>query len=287
MEEIEATVLLPAHNEEANIAAIVEKIRARHPHFEVLVVDDGSTDGTLEAARGAGARILSHPYNIGNGAAVKTGLRHASGRWVIMMDADGQHNPDDIARLWEHRDRYDMVVGARTASSQTALHRDAANRVYNTLASYVTRFRVEDLTSGFRLVKRSAAAKYLPLLPNTFSYPSTLTMAYLRSGESIRYVPIETGKRKGRSKIKPLQDGVRFLLIIMKIATIYSPLRIFRPVSLFLFLTGISYYGYTFVTRHRFTNMSALLLTTSITIFMIGLVSEQIAQMRHDRTGPE
>lgn len=287
MEEIEATVLLPAHNEEANIAAIVAKTRERHPHFEILVVDDGSTDGTLEAARSAGARVLAHPYNIGNGAAVKTGLRHASGHWVIMMDADGQHNPDDIARLWEHRDRYDMVVGARTASSQTTLHRDAANWVYNTLASYVTRFRVEDLTSGFRLVKRSTAAKYLSLLPNTFSYPSTLTMAYLRSGESIRYVPIETGKRKGSSKIRPLQDGVRFLLIIMKIATIFSPLRIFLPVSLFFFLTGISYYCYTFVTQHRFTNMSALLLTTSITIFMIGLVSEQIAQMRQDSAGQD
>jgi glycosyltransferase involved in cell wall biosynthesis len=283
MEEIEATVLLPAHNEEANIAAIVEKIKDRHPGFELLVVDDGSMDGTLTAARNAGARVVSHPYKIGNGAAVKTGLRQASGRWVLMMDADGQHNPDDIARLWEHRNRYDMVVGARAASSQTALHRDLANWVYNTLASYVTGFRVEDLTSGFRLVKKATAAKYISLLPNTFSYPSTLTMACLRSGESIRYVPIETGKRKGRSKISPFQDGVRFLLIIVKIATIYSPLRIFLPVSLAFFLTGISYYCYTFVTQHRFTNMSALLLTTSVIIFMIGLVSEQISQMRQDR----
>jgi glycosyltransferase involved in cell wall biosynthesis len=283
MGDIRATVLLPAFNEEDGIEAVVGRARELHPDFEVLVVDDGSTDATAERAEKAGARVLSHPYNIGNGAAVKTGLREASGRWVVMMDADGQHDPADIARLWEHREKYDMVVGARAKGSRTPLHRDAANGIYNALASYVTRFKVEDLTSGFRLLRREAARKYLYLLPNTFSYPSTLTLAYLKSGRSIRYVPIKTGRRKGSSKIRLFQDGTRFLLIIMKIATIFSPLRVFIPVSLFFFLAGLFYYGYTFVTAHRFTNMSALLLTTSVVIFMIGLVSEQISQMRLDR----
>jgi glycosyltransferase involved in cell wall biosynthesis len=283
MGDIRATVLLPAFNEEDGIEAVVGRARELHPDFEVLVVDDGSTDATAERAEKAGARVLSHPYNIGNGAAVKTRLREASGRWVVMMDADGQHDPADIARLWEHREKYDMVVGARAKGSRTPLHRDAANGIYNALASYVTRFKVEDLTSGFRLLRREAARKYLYLLPNTFSYPSTLTLAYLKSGRSIRYVPIKTGRRKGSSKIRLFQDGTRFLLIIMKIATIFSPLRVFIPVSLFFFLAGLFYYGYTFVTAHRFTNMSALLLTTSVVIFMIGLVSEQISQMRLDR----
>jgi len=283
MGDIRATVLLPAFNEEDGIEAVVGRAKELHPDFEVLVVDDGSTDATAERAEGAGARVLSHPYNIGNGAAVKTGLREASGPWVIMMDADGQHDPADIARLWEHREKYDMVVGARAKGSRTPFHRDAANGIYNALASYVTRFKVEDLTSGFRLLRKEAARKYLYLLPNTFSYPSTLTLAYLKSGRSIRYVPIKTGRRKGSSKIRLFQDGTRFLLIIMKIATIFSPLRVFIPVSLFFFLAGLLYYGYTFVTVHRFTNMSALLLTTSVVIFMIGLVSEQISQMRLDR----
>jgi glycosyltransferase involved in cell wall biosynthesis len=287
MGDIRATVLLPAFNEEDGIEAVVGRAKELHPDFEVLVVDDGSTDATAERAERAGARVLSHPYNIGNGAAVKTGLREASGRWVVMMDADGQHDPADIARLWEHREKYDMVVGARARGSRTPLHRDAANGIYNALASYVTRFKVEDLTSGFRLLRKEAARKYLYLLPNTFSYPSTLTLAYLKSGRSIRYVPIKTGRRKGSSKIRLFQDGTRFLLIIMKIATIFSPLRVFIPVSLFFFLAGILYYGYTFVTAHRFTNMSALLLTTSVVIFMIGLVSEQISQMRLDRTDTE
>ena len=287
MTEVKATVLLPAFNEEENIAPIVEKIRALHPDFEILVVDDGSSDSTAEAARQAGARVFSHPYNVGNGAAVKAGLRRASGRWVIMMDADGQHDPADISKLLAYGEEYDMVIGARTRGSDTSRHRDTANWVYNALASWVTKFKVEDLTSGFRLVERKTVRKYLPLLPNTFSYPSTITMAYLKSGKSIRYVPVTAGARKGTSKIKPLQDGTLFFLIIMKIATIYSPMRVFLPVSLLFFLTGVSYYGYTFITSRRFSNMSALLFTTSIIIFMIGLVSEQIAQMRYDREDRE
>lgn len=287
MEKVEGTIILPACNEEAAVGETVKKVRAVHPDFEVIVVDDGSTDRTASVAREAGAVVVSHPYNIGNGAAVKTGLRRATGEWVLLMDADGQHDAGDIAALWDHRENYDMVVGARGKDSETLLHRDAANWVYNALASYVTRFRVEDLTSGFRLVKREMARKYLYLLPNTFSYPSTITMAYLKSGRSIRYVPIRAGARRGVSKIRLLHDGTRFLLIIAKIATFFSPFRVFLPVSLLFLFTGLFYYLYTFVTSHRFTNMSALLLTTSVIIFMIGLVSEQISLLRQDRADSE
>ncbi len=280
----EVTVLLPAYNEEQAIAGTIQKIRELYPDFEILVVDDGSTDNTLKVAMDAGANVWPHPYNIGNGAAVKTGLRMAQGEWIVMMDADGQHRAEDIARLLEYKDSFDMVVGARTSRSETRLHRDIANKLYNWFASYVTKFRVEDLTSGFRLVRASTVRQFIYLLPNTFSYPSTLTMGYLRSGRTVKYVPIQTKKRKGRSKIKLFQDGTRFFLIITKVATLFSPMRVFLPTSAFLFFLALGYYLYTFITQGRFTNMSALLFNSSLIVFMIGLVAEQISQMRYDRT---
>lgn len=279
----EVTVLLPAYNEEQAIAGTIQKIRELYPDFEILVVDDGSTDNTLKVAMDAGANVWPHPYNIGNGAAVKTGLRMAQGEWIVMMDADGQHRAEDIAQLLEYKDSFDMVVGARTSRSETRLHRDIANKLYNWFASYVTKFRVEDLTSGFRLVRASTVRQFIYLLPNTFSYPSTLTMGYLRSGRTVKYVPIQTKKRKGRSKIKLFQDGTRFFLIITKVATLFSPMRVFLPTSAFLFFLALGYYLYTFITQGRFTNMSALLFNSSLIVFMIGLVAEQISQMRYDR----
>ena len=282
-QSVEVTILLPAFNEEQSIGKTIRKIKHLYPDYEILVVDDGSTDRTREEAVMAGAHVWKHPYNIGNGAAVKTGLRYASGEWILMMDADGQHQPEDIARLLEHKNDYDMVIGARSRGSNTSWHRDLANMIYNRLASYVTKFKVEDLTSGFRLVKNDRINKYIYLLPNTFSYPSTITMAYLRSGLSIKYVPIQTLARKGKSKIKLFQDGVRFFLIITKIATLFSPFRVFLPVSFLFFIIGLGYYLFTYITQHRFTNMSMLLLSSSVIIFMMGLVSEQISQIRYDR----
>lgn len=278
------TIILPTYNEEQVIRKTIQKIKSLFPDFEILVVDDGSTDNTMREAIEAGANVWPHPYNMGNGAAIKTGIRNAQGDWILMMDADGQHNPEEIKSLLEYKDQFDMVVGARKMSGQASLPRCLANGVYNWLASYVTKFKVEDLTSGFRLVRKDVARKFLYLLPNTFSYPSTLTMAYLRSGFTVKYVPINTRKRVGKSKIRILQDGTRFFLIITKIATLFSPLRVFIPVSAILFMSGVAYYLYTFITIHRFTNMSALLLSTSIIIFMMGLISEQITQLKYDRT---
>lgn len=279
----EVTVIIPAYNEVQIVGDTIRQIKDLYPEFEVLVVDDGSSDGTMQEALDAGANVWPHPYNIGNGAAVKTGLRCAQGEWILMMDADGQHRPEDIAKLLEHKDRYDMVVGARSSGSETAFHRDVANKIYNWFASYVTKFEVKDLTSGFRLVKSEVARQYIYLLPNTFSYPSTLTMAYLRSGRSVKYASIQTLARKGKSKIKLMSDGIRFLLIISKVATLFSPLRVFLPISSFLFIIGLLYYLYTFLSAGRFTNMTALLFSSSLIIFMMGLVSEQISQMRYDK----
>ncbi|MFO7605360.1 MAG: glycosyltransferase family 2 protein [Desulfurivibrionaceae bacterium] len=281
--QTEVTILLPAYNEELAIGSTVRNLRDRYPGYEVLVVDDGSSDDTARMAEEAGARVKSHPYNIGNGAAIKTGLRAATGDWIIMMDADGQHEPEDVARLLVYQEGYDMVIGARTRKSDTSMHRDIANKLYNAMASFVCKFKVEDLTSGFRLIRRETAMEFIHLLPNTFSYPSTLTLACLRSGLGIKYIPIETRRRKGKSKIKLFQDGARFFIIITKIATLFSPLRVFLPISFLFFITGFGYYAYTFITANRFSNMSALLLSTAIIIFMMGLVSEQITQLRYDR----
>jgi glycosyltransferase involved in cell wall biosynthesis len=278
------TVVLPAFNEAEVVGETVKRIRELHPDFEVLVVDDGSTDKTMQSAMDAGANVWPHPYNIGNGAAVKSGLRAARGDYVVLMDADGQHDPEDIARLLEQADRFDMVVGARTRASKTKAHRNLANAIYNRFASYVTKFKIEDLTSGFRVMRRATVEQYIYLLPNTFSYPSTITMAYLRSGRSVAYVPIETARRVGKSKIKLVRDGTRFLLIITKIATLFAPLRIFMPVSVVFFLLGLGYYAFTYLTQGRFTNMSALLLNSGVIVFLIGLVSEQVTQLKYDRT---
>ncbi len=277
------SVVIPALNEEPVIGKTVSRIRELYPDFEVIVVDDGSTDQTARVAEQAGARVIRHPYNIGNGAAVKTGIRRASGSLVVIMDGDGQHDPADISRLLAEAEKYDLVVGARSGQSQASLGRRLANGIYNRLASYVGKFSIEDLTSGFRVFRRKTVLNYLYLFPNTFSYPTTSTLAYLRSGLTIQYVSITAAKRTGKSKIKPFQDGSRFLLIILRIATLFSPLRIFLPVSLFFLTMGMGYYGYSFCTSHRFTNMSALLMSTGIMIFLMGLISEQITQMRYDR----
>jgi len=276
-------VVIPAYNEEPVVGLTVSKIRELYPDFEIIVVDDGSTDHTAEHAERAGAKVVRHPYNIGNGAAVKTGIRRASGDLVVVMDGDGQHDPKDIRKLLEEADKYDLVVGARSSESQASFGRRMANWFYNRLASYVGKFPIQDLTSGFRVFRRKTVLNYLYLFPNTFSYPTTSTLAYLRSGLTIHYVPVVAHKRVGKSKIRVIRDGSRFLLIIIRIATLFSPLRIFLPVSLLFLTVGTCYYGYTFFTSHRFTNMSALLMSTGIMIFLMGLISEQITQMRFDR----
>lgn len=281
----EVSVVIPACNEAGTIGEVIERIRVLYPDFEIIVVNDGSQDTTAEVAREAGAVVYSHPYNIGNGAAVKSGIRVASGDILVFMDGDGQHDPEAIQRLLEHMPTYDMVVGARSWRGHSSWGRALANAAYNALASYVSRFPVQDLTSGFRAVKAEIARSFLYLLPNAYSYPTTLTLCVLRNGRSLKYVPVRTRERaSGSSRIKIVHDGLRFLLIIARICTLFSPLRVFVPVSVFTFLLGLAYYLYTFFLWGRFTNMSALLFTTSVLIFLIGLVSEQICQMRFERS---
>jgi len=286
MKKLTVTVIIPAYNEAEVVGGLVSRIRELYPDFNVIVIDDGSTDDTVARAIQAGAEFYSHPYNIGNGAAVKSGIRVAEGDILVFMDGDGQHDPGDIEKLLEHMPDFDMVVGARTFLEHASIGRAFGNRVYNWLASYVAKFAIKDLTSGFRAVKTEVVRHFLFMLPNTYSYPTTLTLGVLRNGWSVKYKPIKISKRKtGNSKINLFSDGVRFFMIITRICTLYSPMRVFLPVSMFMFLLGFGYYIYTFITMTRFTNMSALLLTTSVVIFMMGLVSEQICQMRSERRG--
>jgi glycosyltransferase involved in cell wall biosynthesis len=279
------SVVLPAKNEEQGLARTLPLLRQALPDAEIIVSDDGSTDGTAEVARQHGACVVAAPYSMGNGAAIKRGARAARGEIIVFMDADAQHDPAYIATLVRKLDEgYDMVVGARDASGQANRGRGAANAFYNRLASWMTGHRVADLTSGFRAVRTSRFREFLHLLPNGFSYPTTSTMAFFRSGYPVAYVGVPVGPRIGRSHIRPLRDGLRFLLIIFKIATLYSPLKLFLPAAFGFGVLGSAYYAYTYTTEGRFTNMSALLLSAAVIVFLIGLVSEQITNLTYVRS---
>jgi len=285
MNKSKISIIIPVYNEADAIGDLVLKIRSLYPDFEVIVINDGSTDDSAAVASNAGVFVYSHPYNIGNGAAIKSGIRIASGDILVFIDGDFQHDPEDIGKMLEYFPDYDMVVGARSMGGQASFGRAIGNKVYNWLASYVAKFLIQDLTSGFRAVKSDIARQFLYLLPNTYSYPTTLTLGVLRNGRSVKYIPIKINQRKtGKSNISLFRDGVRFFMIIAKICTLYSPMRIFLPVSLVMFLLGLGNYIYTFATSGRFTNMSALLCVTSILIFMMSLISEQICQMRVERS---
>jgi len=278
------SIIIPAKNEESGLGVILPELRKHYPDQEIIVVDDGSTDGTVSVCHAHNVRVVSHPYSMGNGAAVKTGARIAGGEILVFMDADGQHRPEEVAQLVETLNQgFDMVVGARGNASQASLGRLYANNFYNRVASWMTGHKIADLTSGFRAVVGTKFRDFLHLLPNGFSYPTTITMAFFRAGYAVSYVPINAKSRLGKSHISPIKDGVRFLLIIFRVGTLYSPLKLFLPISLIFFFLGLGYYLYTYITTERFTNMSALLFISSILVFLIGLISEQITMLLYQR----
>jgi glycosyltransferase involved in cell wall biosynthesis len=278
------SIVLPAKNEGKSLPPLLASIADLYPSAEIIVVDDGSTDETKSLRIPNNGRLITSPYSMGNGAAIKAGARAASGSVLAFMDADGQHQPQDLARLLEKlQEGYDMVVGARTAGSQANIGRSMANWFYDRLAGWMVGHRVDDLTSGFRVVRTSKFREFIYILPNGFSYPTTITMSFFRAGYPIAYVPIQAQTRNGKSHISPIRDGARFLLIIFRVGTLYSPLKLFVPVSFSFFATGLGYYVYTFLDAGRFTNMSAVLFTTSILIFLIGLVSEQVTNLLYSR----
>lgn len=283
------SVIIPAMNEEKVVGGVIRKVRAvlgEHGiKHEVLLINDGSSDNTETVAKAAGARVITHTYNLGNGAAVKTGIRNALGDVCVMMDADGQHDPYDILRLIEKIDQYGMVVGARSRETQSSWYRNIANTIYNLLASYVCDRKIPDLTSGFRAVHTSLARQFLYLLPNTFSYPTTITLSIIRAGHCVGYIPIQAGKRVGKSKIKVFRDGFRFLMIIFKITTLFSPMKVFLPISIFTFALGILWYLFTLVVFGiYFPPASVILVLSGLLFFLMGLISEQIALLRFDKS---
>jgi glycosyltransferase involved in cell wall biosynthesis len=274
--------VIPAFNEGPAIGPLVADLNAAARWLEILVVDDGSTDETAERAARAGARVIRHPYNKGNGAAIKTAIRQADGKFILIVDADGQHRPSDAGRLVSQLETYDLVVGARAPSTQASRSRRLGNALLNAIAGFLAGRPIPDLTSGFRAARRDSLLEFLHLLPNGFSTPTTTTLAFIRAGYSVRFEPIDAASRQGESKIRLGSDGVRFFLILLKVITIFSPLRIFIPISLAAFVAGAAYAAWTIATQSHVTNSSVLLILLSVVIFLIGLVSEQISSLRFE-----
>jgi glycosyltransferase involved in cell wall biosynthesis len=276
------SIVLPAKNEASGLTQLLPTLRREFTEAEIIIVDDGSSDDTAAICARFDVICLRHPYSIGNGAAIKSGARHASGDVLLFMDADGQHDPNDIKKLLAKLDEgFEMAVGARAVDTHASMARRIANAIYNRFASYMTGNRIDDLTSGFRAARARHFKRFLYLLPNGFSYPATSTMAFFRSGLPVAYVPIRAKAREGKSHIRLINDGLKFLMIILKIGTLFSPMRLFLPLSAMLFLFASGYYAYTFALNHRFTNMSALLYMSSMLTFLIGILGELISSLHY------
>ena len=278
----QVSVVIPACNEAEAIGDVVRELASAAAWHEIIVVDDGSADGTGEAAARAGARVIKHPYNKGNGAAVKSAIRAASGEFILIIDGDGQHKPSDAVALVARLGEYDLVVGARSSATQAGSTRRWGNAMLNRLASFLSDRAIPDLTSGFRCARREYLLEFIHLLPNGFSTPTTTTLAFLRAGYNVAFHPVEARQRAGNSKIKLTRDGPKFFLIVLRVITIFSPLRIFVPVAAISFLLGAGYGIYTLITETHVAPTAALLITLGVVILLIGLVSEQISALRFD-----
>lgn len=278
------TIAMPAYNEGHAIAGVIAAVQAQVPGAEVLVIDDASSDDTAATARAAGARVISQPYNKGNGAAIKTAIRNCRGDVLLIIDADGQHDPADIPRLLQHMDRYDMVVSVRSQESHASRTRSVGNRLLARFASYVAQMEFADLTSGFRAMRTDVIREFVHLLPNRYSWPTTSLLCFAKAGYSIRFVPIAALRRTGgRSQQKLFRNGFKFMTIILRIVMLFSPLRVFFPVSVVMFgLSLLAYLASVFFGTGgwlKIPNATSTLFTGAIVIFMFGLLAEQIVAL--------
>ena len=276
------SIIVPAYNEADAIAGLVGALRTASIWHEIIVIDDGSSDATAQHAAAAGATVVRHPYNKGNGAAVKTGIRTATGEYILIVDGDGQHRPEDAQRLVARLGEFDLVIGARSSGTQATSTRRFGNRALNALASYLTDREIPDLTSGFRAARREHLREFLHLLPNGFSTPTTTTLAFIKAGYNVTFEPVEARQRSGQSKIRLARDGTKFVMIILRIVTLFSPLKVFLPVSIVPLLIGTAYAGWTIYHEMHVTNTSVLLIILSVIVFLVGLVSEQISALRFE-----
>lgn len=281
---VELSIILPVYNEKGVIDNIYPRIVDIFSKWEIakelLIIDDGSDEVLSLDLLVPWARIIRHSVNMGNGAAIKTGIRNAKGEKCVIMDADGQHLPEDAIKLVEKLDQYVLVVGARDFKTTGTFHRNLANQIYSKLASYTSGAQIPDLTSGIRAFRREEVLQIIHLFPNRFSCPTTMTLGLIYLGYQVGFQRINVMKRDGKSKIRIFSDGTRFLLVILKISTLFSPLKIFFPLSLSLFLLGLINYFSVLIFWHRFSLWSVVLLTNAITIFMIGLVAEEISSLK-------
>jgi glycosyltransferase involved in cell wall biosynthesis len=293
-------VVLPVFNEADTITSLVRSLVAAMKQtgivWEVVMVDDGSDDRTIDSlkalikAHPEQVRVVRHPHNRGNGAALRSGIRVARGEVVITMDADGQHDPSDIPSLLRHMPPNDLVIGERKSSYAGPWQRKFANRFYNLFASYLSQREVRDLTSGFRAMRREAVLHFLPLFPEGFSAPTTTTLSFLKAGYNVAFVPVDVGPRAGgESKIRPWRDGVRFISLILRMIMLYDPLRIFLPIGAGMFALGVLAWaaGIWNAERLVFPNSAIFLFSSALMTWLLGLVSEQVSNAQVHYHGDE
>ena len=281
------SVVIPAFNESATIRDVVEHVyrvcSALGCAHEVIVVDDGSTDNTAELAEQAGATVLRQPYNKGYGASLKTGIRHATNGTIVILDADGQHDPEDIKKLLDTRGNAEMVVGARKGTAGSPLWRKPGKMLIGWLANQLTGRKIPDLNSGFRAMDREVLMRFLAIMPNGFSSSTTSTIALLRGGYSVNYIPIEVKRRSGCSTVT-LADGLGTILLIFRLITLFAPLRICLPVSLVTAAIGCYYIVHGYLSTGTASIRGILALLASVLFFLFGLLIDQVSAIRRGET---
>lgn len=277
------SIVIPAYQERAAIgdvvSAVLKVVASLSCEYEVIVVDDGSTDGTGDAARKAGAHVLVHPYNKGYGASLKTGIRFASNRTVIFLDADGQHDPDDIPRLLAGRTGFDMVVGARKGMAGSPLWRQPGKLFLKWLVNNLTGHSIPDFNSGYRALDREMALRFLPIMPDGFSFSTTSTIAAFKGGYLVQYLPIQVAKRIGTSTVTAA-DGFRTIMLIIRLVTLFAPLRVFLPISAVTFLIGLIFTVYGYVHTGEASVKGLISLLAAVQFFLFGVMVDQVVAVR-------